>query len=164
MHHSFWATLLSLSGLSAPIQDSGRKISHLSFWWRTYLCICTIHVICIIWVVPCDLHWESLCLQSIYVYLTFKPCWIYFMGSQIHIEGGGGFWCSDIRSQDSGSGLRFRPERWISCEVTKGFVELERGEFERVSGLQCSLLIRVCWRFGESVWMSCVFWCGSARI
>ena len=48
---------------------------------------------------PCHLHHLSCSMWSalrVSTRPTFEPCWIYFPGSQIRIEGGGDFRCSEV--------------------------------------------------------------------
>ena len=101
---------------------------------------------------------------------TFEPCWIYFLGSQICIEGGDDFQCleaSEIRILEVAWGFILRG-RSVAKSLRVSRVKLGRGEFEGVSGLRHSSLEGVCWGFGYLVQAPCgeahIFWCGSAGL
>ena len=102
--HCFWVYLcyLPLSGVLVwkylcPFEFVMGKISVLSAPSASSELFC---VICV----------ESVSMSAIYLcHHTFEPHWIYFPGSQICIERGGGFWC--LKASEVGI-----------LEVAQGFV------------------------------------------
>ena len=119
MRYSFRATLLSLSVLSAPIRVSGRELSApIRVFDGENICVCAIRAICVIRYIRA-ICVERVSASAISVSSHIRASLNLFSGLTIHIGGVP----SNVGRWDSGSGSRFRPERWISCEVAEGFQE-----------------------------------------